>query len=192
MNAISYKITLRRGGPLFPGTGSRACRVRERPCMEADKGCVLHRPSSLWAWGRPWLASTTMSIPAAGPPCSKPAKPKSRLSIVQRHREAPKSQAPEPQRRGVWIPPPAQASLLISFLELSGNEMIAQKGYFPTCTPTWKMTLHTAVSVVHIIQLLCPFTLRTGPRPPHPAHPSFSVEPELSRTVSPRAGIGSG
>lgn len=131
MNAISYKITLRRGGPLFPGTGSRARRVRERPCMEADKGCVLHRPSSLWAWGRPWLASTTMSVSAVGPPCSKPAKPQSRLSIVQKHREAPKSQAPEPRRRGVWIPPPAQASLLLSFLELSGNEMIAQKGYFP-------------------------------------------------------------
>lgn len=65
VNAISYKITLRGGGPLFPGTGSRARRVKERPSMETDKGCVLPRPPSLWAWGRPWLASTTMSVSAA-------------------------------------------------------------------------------------------------------------------------------
>ena len=191
MNAISYKITLHRGGPLFPGywVSSTQSKV-ETPCGDRQ-GLCAPLPSSLWAWGRPWLASTTMSASAAGPLCSKPAKPKSRLRIVRRHREAPKSQAPEPLRRGIWTPPPAQVSLLIFFLEHSGNEMIAQKGCFPNLYSNMEDDpSHCSLSGPY--QTSVPVCFKDRPRLPHPVCPSFSVETELSRSLSPSAGVRSG
>lgn len=127
----------------------------------------------------------------SGPLCSKPAKPKSYLSTVRRHSEAPKSQAPEPLRRGIWTPPPVQVSLLIFFLERSGNEMIAQKGRFPYLySNTEDDPSHCSLSGPY--QTSVPVCFKDWPRLPHPVCPSFSVETELSRSLSPSAGVGSG